>query len=383
MSDRKGLFAALYRNEVEKLLAHRGRMLLVAFLVIVVGGSLLMLHGQASQRHMMAVNLRSAERQVRADRQQLKMATGRAKSAVEQQLTSDEKTLQEMKQQVQPTNEVVQLKQLKAGLKSIPVADRGSTLEQIATTQYMVGHGLTRYNPRTETAFRLDGQVLGGITLLVFALLAVGIGGDRVSQELEGGTWGVLLLHAPARRKIYLAKLSASLSILWGFIVSSALGFFVLGSLFFGIGSPMVPHVVGLHLGFQPGTVPPQLTVLGSKFHILPQWQYDLAALGLAMLALGVLTSIAVGLSMAFGSTIFAFIVGAVLVISGLFAEHAGAWAVIDPTTHLVLMEDWTGALAFQTGIPWLSLGTGLAVVGAWALASVAFGILWSRRLDV
>lgn len=383
MSERQGIFAALYRNEVEKLVAHRGRLLWIALLVIALGGSFLVYHSQASQRHMMAQSLAAAHQQVTHDRQALKQATGPKKSALQRQLKADEQNLQQMKQQNENQNEVQLVRELKANLQQTPKAQRGSGLEQVATAQYLINHGITEYNPSAESGYRLVGQIFGGTALLVFALLTVGIGGDRVSQEIEAGTWGGLLLHAPARTKIYLAKLSASLTVVFGFLIASALVFFLLASLLFGLGSPMVPHVVGLHLTAQPGTVPPQLLVSRQAFHIIPQWLYDLSALGLALVALGVLTAIMVALSMAFRSTIVAFIVGAVMVISGVLVRNVGSLAVIDPVTHIALMKDWTGALAFQLGMKGLTLGIGLLVVGSWAVAAIGFGTLWARRLDV
>ncbi len=383
MSERKGMFAALYRNEVEKLMAHRGRLLWIAFLVIVLGGSFLVYHGQASQRQMMAQNLTMARQQVNHDRQALKHATGINKSALKSQLRADEKNLQQMQQQNGAQNEVQLVKELKANLRQTPKQNRGSALEQVATAQYLIDHGMTEYNPSKQSGYRLVGDIFGGTALLIFALLAVGIGADRISQEVEAGTWGGLLLHAPVRTKIYLAKLCASLTVVFGFVIASAVVFFLLGSLLFGLGSPMVPHVVGIHLTAWPGTVPPQLAVPVQAFHIIPQWLYDLSALGLALVALSVLTAMMVALSMAFRSTIVAFIAGALLVISGVLTRSAGSLAVIDPATHIALIEDWTGALAFQMGMKGLTLGIGLLVVGCWALAAIGFGVLWAKRLDV
>ncbi len=150
-----------------------------------------------------------------------------------------------------------------------------------------------------------------------------------------------------------------------------------------GAGSAIMPHVVGLRLAVTPGSVSPQLRVPVQVFHILPQWSYDLAALGLAMLAMGSLVAIAVALSMLTRSTVFSLIVGAVLVLSMVLAHLAGPSALADPALHLPLIEDWTGTLAMQYDLIGMTLRNGLAVVLAWTLVAMGSSLWMVRRLDV
>lgn len=383
MKERKGIFSALYRNELEKLWAHRGRTLVIVFLVMVLGGTFLIYHAQQASASAVQQSVAFQKAQVIQTRRQLRHATGKTKQMLQSQLQQQEQGIQQMEHQTNVVHVPQQVRSLEDGLKTTPAAFKGQALESLATDRYMVAHGLVTFNPQAENGWRIVGQVFSSAALLLFALLAVGISGDRISSEMEGGTWGILLLHAPRRVHIYLAKLLASVTVMWGFMIATAAGFFAAISAVMGVGSAMVPHVVGLHLTVAPGSVPPQLRVPVQVFHILPQWSYDLAALGLAMLALGSLVAIAVALSMLTRSTVFSLIVGAVLVLSMVLAHLAGRIALIDPALHLPLMEDWTGTLAMQYDLVGLTLRNGLLVVLTWALAAVGFSLWLVRHLDV
>lgn len=383
MKERKGLFWALYQNELEKLWAHRGRTLLIAFLVIVLGGTFLVYRSQQASVSALHQAVAVQKSQIGQLRRQVRNASGPTKRALTSQLHQEQQGLQQMEQQTNVVHVRPQVAAVKAGLKTTPVALRGQMMETLATDQYLASHGITTFNPQAETGWRMVGQVFGSTALLLFALLAVGISGDRISSEMEGGTWGILLLHAPQRLQVYLAKLLASLTVMWGFMTAAAIGFFAAGSAVLGAGSAIMPHVVGLRLAVTPGSVPPQLRVPVQVFHILPQWSYDLAALGLAMLAMGSLVAIAVAVSMLTRSTVFSLIVGAVLVLSMVLAHLAGPSALVDPALHLPLIEDWTGTLAMQYDLIGMTLRNGLAVVLAWTLVAMGSSLWMVRRLDV
>ncbi len=377
------IFSALYRNELEKLWAHRGRTLVIAFLVMVLGGTFLVYHAQQASQSAVRQSIAFQKAQVVQLKNQVRHATGTEKQTLQSQLQQEQQSIYQMEHQTNTVNVKQQIQGLESGLQKTPVAFKGETLESLALDRYMVAHGLSHYNNQTENGFRIVGELFGGTAMLLFALLAVGISGDRISSEMEGGTWGVLLLHAPQRVKVYLAKLVAALTMMWGFMMASAIGFFAAVSVALGVGSAMVPHVVGLRLTVRPGTVPPQLTVPVQPFHILPQWSYDLIALALAMLAIGGLIAIAVALSMLTRSTVFSLIVGAVLVLSMVLAHVAGPMAIVDPALHLPLMGDWTGSLAMQYDMIGMTLRNGVIVLMLWVMAAVSFGVWSARRLDV
>ena len=244
--------------------------------------------------------------------------------------------------------------------------------------QYRIQHGITQYQPTSHGGYRLVGQIFSGLAMILIALVALAISADRVSSEFEAGTWGGLLLHAPRRRPVYLAKLSASLTVIWSFMAASALGFFVVAGLLMGFGSPNNPHVVSLHVSSVG-----QVVIPVQHFHILPQWSYDGLSLGLAMLAIGALVSIFLALSMLTRSTVFSLIVGAVLVLSNVLAHALASLALMDPAIHLPLMSEWTRSLAMQYNMTSLSLKTGLAVLLGWTVVAIGFSLWFTKKLDL
>ncbi len=273
-------------------------------------------------------------------------------------------------------NERLQVQSLQKSLSTIPT-QRGSTLEQLALARYRVSHGIIYYNPAADSGMRLVGLVFGGDTIVLFALIAVVVASDTVSSELHSGTWGILLLHAPKRRQVYLAKWGAALLILWGFMIAATVGIFAFSSVLMGIGSTVAPHVVGTVTTLIPENAGPSLVLPAQQiFHIIPQWSYDLLALVLAMLTLGGFVTLLVSLSVVTRSTVWSLIIGVLVVMSGFFAPLLGPESVLDPAVSFPLISDWTGTLAMQDNVRALTLGTGLAVTIIWAVATLAVG-LW------
>lgn len=383
---RPHLFWALLHNELEKLWAHRGRTLIIALALLVLGGSFLTWHGQQSQQHAIQSYITQMRTQVAQDHKMIAHASSGQKQALESRLQNDQQALKAAESQGinGAVNVRAEIHAYQASLKSTHGSNRGNDMEQLALMQYRIHHGIKTYSPGVENGFHLTGAVFGGLALVLLALVGLILSSDTVSSELEAGTWGVLLLHAPRRRLVYLAKLGASLTTVWSFMVASAIGFFVVGGLLMGFGGAEAPHAVGLRvLAIHQG---PSIQVLPAiqTFHILPQWSYDIMALVLAMLAIGGLVALFIAVSMATRSTVISMIVGAVVTVSGLMAGHlAGSLAIVDPAFHLPLMADWTRTTAMQNGIPSASLATGLIVVLAWSAAAVLFSVWYARKLDV
>lgn len=386
MLEHKTRFSALLRNELEKLWAHRARALVIAFVVVVVGGSLLTYRGfEASQRNL-KLEISSLRQQEAKMRRQASQLSGKSKQALEQNLQAIQNSIANMESQGTATNNRHELSQLKQQLRQEPPSQQGQTLEQMALIRSMLDHGIHSQDPGRTTGFAVVGSVFGSAAMMFFGLIAAGLASDRISSELEGGTWGPLLLHAPRRVQIYWAKLTASVIMVWGFMAASALGFFAMMSALLGFGNPAMPEIIGLHLHspLHPG-MPPYIPV--QTFHVLPQWSYDVAALALAMVSAAALAAIFLLLSMLTRSTVFSLVVSALLVISGvvagIVARAAGWLVVIDPAVHLPLVSDWTGRLAMQYGLRALTLGHGLLVVVVWGAAALVAGVLQARRLDV
>lgn len=377
---------AVFHNELEKLWAHRGRTLVIAFLLMVLGGTFLTYQSYQSQQAQIAGSIRTAHAEVVQWERQVRHATGAEKQQLEASIHGTQSYLRQAKAHGDAINEAQNLADLKVQSKHEPAGvPRGTTLEQLALARAMLAHGIKFDNPNVPTGFGFIGSVFASTAMLLFGLVAAGLASDRVSAELEGGTWGVLLLHAPRRATLYWGKLAASLVMTWLFMLAVAVGFFALISVVVGMGVADTPVLVGVHVKVLQPHAPLAPTV--QVFHTIPQWGYDLLAVGLAMLAVGALVTISLALSLLTRSTVFSLIVSAVLVISTVLAEivarFAGWLAVIDPAVHLPLIGDWTGQLAMQYTLPALSLPVGMAVLLAWAAAALAAGVTLTRRLDL
>ena len=372
---------ALYHNELEKLWVYRARVLIIAFVLILLGGMYVVYNNHQSAQVMQQQVIHMMHAQIIKLRQQIRHSSGHTKTMLQHQLQMQEQGLQHMVLQKQNLNVTSQIKTLKTSLKHTPSASQGSSQEELTKYQFMASHGILSYNPGAESGFRLVGQVFSNPALFVFALLAIGLSADRISSEIEGGTFGNLLLHAPYRMKIYLAKLFASLTLIWGFMAACAVGFFAIGSAFFGIGFAEMPHVVGIRVNILGS--PPQVQVPMQTFHLLSQWSYDLLAVFLSMIAISALVAIALTISLLIRSTLLTLIVGAMLVLSGGLSHIFGSLAIWDPVSQLTLMADWTRKATIQFSIHGFSLQSGLVVVLTWAAVAIIMGLWYVEHLDV
>ncbi len=384
-------FRAVFRNEIEKIWVKRSKALIIALIILIAGVSLVSAHtyhqnyqqaAEAAQNNQQAAT--QMRQQIAQTQRALKSVPRGKKRALQQQLAQQQQALQQIQTGNGGTvNERLQVRSLQNSLSTIPT-QRGPMLEQLALARYRVSHGLISYNPAADSGMRLVGLVFGGDTIVLFALIAVVIASDTVSSELQSGTWGILLLHAPRRRQVYLAKWGAALLILWGFMLAATVGIFAFSSVLMGVGSTLAPHVVGTVTTLIPQNAGPSLVVPAQQiFHIIPQWSYDLLALVLAMLSLGGFVTLLVGLSVTTRSTVGSLIIGVLVLISGFFAALLGPASLLDPAVSFPLISDWTGTLAMQDNVRALTLGTGLAVTIIWAAAALAVGLWRVARTDV
>lgn len=379
LSQNQPLFWALFHNEIEKLWARRGKSLIIALILIVAGATLLAQHNEQQYLTQTQANIGGARQQVAQIRNLLAKAPANQKAQLTQQLQFAESALQ----QDLPQGSKAEIASLASAVKTSAPSQKGTMLEQLALARYRLHHDVVGY-AQANGGFRQPGLIFSGEAILLFALMAVAVASDIFSGELEGGTWGMLLLHAPRRGRVYFAKFSAALSVVWAFMVAAAIGLFGFGGLLMGFGSANAPHAVGVKITafHEPGYT--QVLPAIQAFHLVPQWSYDLMALGLAMLALGGFVSLLIALSILTRSTVLSLVIGVVMVLSGVFVAHLlGSLGVFDPALHFPLIADWTGSLATQNTLPSLSLGMGLAVTLVWALAAIIVGVWTIRRLDV
>ncbi len=382
-------FWAIVQDELQKNWARRGRALIIALVLLVAGTGLFSWHTYHSfensqQNSQQAVA--QTRQQIARTEAEIKTAPPSKRAALKQEVAQDSAMLQQMQTSSggAAVNEPAQIRSLASGLTSIPKDQRGPTLEQLMLARYRVAHGQSVYNPAVDGGWRLVGLVFSGQALILFALLAVVMASDAVSAELQSGTWGILLLHAPRRIQLYLAKWSAALITVWLWVAASAVGLFLLASALMGIGSPWSPHVLGPRLvAVQQGGGVPTVSVAVQNFHLIPQWSFDLLALGLAMLTLGGLVTVLMALSVLTRSTVWSLIIGVLLVISGIFAPILGHYGVYDPALSLPLMAVWTGSLALQDNILSFNMPTALLVTGLWACAALVAGSWRAQYTDV
>ena len=376
------VFFVLYRNELEKLWVRRMRALIIALLVIVVGGTFIAYRNYQASQGQVQNGIAQIKSQIAQERSQLAhMHNGKTKKLLEEELRGNQSALRQMEQNPPNPGTVFvrqQLSSLQSSVKHTPSSQLGTTLQQIAIARYQLAHGITIYHPSDHGGYRIVGQIFGGTTMLLLGLVALGLTGDRMSSEIEGGTVGSLLLHAPWRRFVYLAKLGAALTVTWTFMAVLAVGFFLMATAVMGTGNPMNPHAVGLRLKMAGG----EISVPVQTFHLLPQWSYDLATFGLALLVMGTFVAIFLALSMVTRSTVFSLIVGAVLVISNILGHALGPIAIANPAMFLPLMQVWTGQEAFdyQMVVP---LSAAIIVLLIWTAVALIAGLWTARRLDV
>jgi hypothetical protein len=381
-------FHAVFRNEMEKIWARRGKALLAALIVLIAGAGLFSLHTyQETQNNMQSMrqSVVQMRQQVDKTRRALQAAPAGKRAALRQQITQENLTIQQMEESSNTSvNERSQVRQLTPELSTLPVTQQGITMEQLALARYRISHGQSYYNPASDGGWRLVGLIFAGPAIMLFALLAVLIVSDTVSSELQSGTWGILLLHAPRRMQVYIGKWSAAVVTIWMFMAVTAHGIFAFGSALMGMGSSLAPHVLNPRLvSMQTGggflTVVPSAQV----FHLIPQWSYDLLALGLAMLTLAGLATLLIALSVITRSTFWSLIIGVLVVLSSLFSVGLGHWAVLDPTLSLPLISEWTGAMAMQDNMLTLNVQMGMLVTVFWALAAMIAGLWRVKYTDV
>lgn len=374
---------ALYRNEWTKLWARRGRALVIFFLVIVGAGSFLAYHADQQNQYNYQANLNAMRSQLASQKQALSKAPAAQKPALHQQIQQMTRAIKSMAAQGSSgvTNEKRRIQSTQHALKSAPASSKGLLEEQLAQSRYAVAHGILHYHTLANSGFRFTGQVFSGMGVDLFALVALMLSADVIASETERGTWGILLLHAPIRGRVYVSKVLASITMMTGFMAASACGLWGLGSLLMGAGHADAPEAVGVIMKQFPHLA--MIQPISQVFHIIPQWQYDGLALLLSSMGMGALMLLVIALSAWLRSTVFTLVIGALMVLSVIFVHFLPGIAPYDLAVNFALMADWTGQNAMQYGTPHLTLGLGGAVTMGWALLSTAVGFYATRALDV
>ncbi len=380
-------YRSLVANEWQKLWVKKRWVLVIGLAILVVGGSLL-----ANQTRLAAARATGSEmaflrQAVAQTAQQLHNPdlSHKQRLLLRQNLAQEQQALAQLR--ANPTGEVnvaQDLKSQQALLAHLPPQESPDQVRlAVAQDRYLLAHGIRSYSNFGDSGWQLPGIVLGGAGLLLLGFLVVLAVSDLVTAERQDGTLPVLFLNAANRRGILAAKMTVAVAVTWGALLTAVAGWWVMGGLVMGFGSPWMPQAVNVvYAPYAPagGT----LAVASRHWMLLPQYAYDAWGLALAALALGAWASLVTAFSTLFRSAGLTTVLASLVLLSGLFASllHGHPAIVADPTVSLSLLADWTGATALSTGVTQLTLWAGIAVWLGWLLVAWGFSLWRFERLE-
>lgn len=369
ITELKAPLGAVVKNEWVKLWARKRWVLVLGVLAMVVVGTLFSYN---SMTQLAQANVAEASA-LQSSISQMKAQTAQATGKVRQQ---DQLQLVQMEQQLaqQTANKLAVAANLasnRASLKQEQGASRAYTQVAIQTDQFELHHGIRTVPTRTDGGWLLPGIVFGGAGVIALGFLVLLVAVDNVAGERQGATVPLMFLHAGNRVQSFMGKAITVVLTTWGMVVAAAVGFFVLGGLMMGFGSPAVPEVVGAQYGGSPQA----FGYVSAHVVILSQLGFDVWAVVLACLSLAVWGVLLVGVSTFLSSSGLATGIGAAVILSAEFlAQLHSPLLLADPALHLSLMESWDGTLATQLQMGSATLTTGALVLAGWAALALGIG---------
>lgn len=360
---------AVVKNEWVKLWARKRWVLILGLAAMVVVGTLF----AANTASQVAQSTQAQAGALALNIGQLKAQMAQARGKARQQ---DQIQLVQMQQQLtqldsQGVTVRANLASNRSALAQLTGVSRYPIEIAIQADRYDLAHGITTMSSRTDGGWMLPGIVLGGAGVIALGFLVLLVVVDNVAGERQGATIPLMFLHAGNRVQTFMGKTVAVVLATWGLVVGAALGFFVLGGLMMGFGSPVEPEVVGAQYG---GAVT-NFTYVSSHVTILSQAGFDVWAVVLACLSLGVWAVLLVGVSTFLSSSGLATGIGAAVILSAQFLAQLHSPLLLgDPALHLSLMESWDGSLANQLQMGSATLTTGALVLAGWAIAALGVG---------
>ncbi len=373
----KAPLGAVVKNEWVKLWARKRWVLVLGVLAMVVVGTLFAYNSMAQLAQSNQAEASALQSSISQAKAQAAQATGKARQQAQLQLVQMQQQLTQLTAQKVPVT--ANLASNRAGLKQEQGASRYFTEVAIQTDQFELHHGIRTVPTRSDGGWLLPGIVLGGPGVVVLGFLVLLVAVDNVAGERQGATVPLLFLHAGNRVQSFMGKAITVVLATWGMVVAAAAGFFILGGLVMGFGSPAVPEVVGA----QYGGSPQGFGYVSAHVVILSQLGFDVWAVVLAGLSLGVWAVLLVGVSTFLSSSGLATGIGAAIILSVEFlAQLHSPLLLADPALHLSLMESWDGTLATQLQLGSATLTTGALVLAGWAALALGIGSWKFSRLE-
>ncbi len=360
---------AVVKNEWVKLWARKRWVLVLGLAAMVVVGTLFAANTASQLAQSTQAEAGALAQNVGQLKAQMAQATGKARQQDEIQLVQMQQQLNQLDSQ--GVSVQANLASNRSALAQLHGTSRYPIEVAIQTDQYDVAHNIRTMSSRTDGGWLLPGIVLGGAGVIALGFLVLLVAVDNVAGERQGATIPLMFLHAGNRVQTFMGKAVAVVLTTWGLVVGAAIGFFVLGGLMMGFGSPAVPEVVGAQYG---GAVQ-NFTYASSHVTILSQFGFDWWAVVLACLSLAVWAVLLVGVSTFLSSSGLATGIGAAVILSAQFLAQLHSPLLLgDPALHLSLMESWDGTLANQLQMGSATLTTGALVLAGWAAVALGVG---------
>ncbi len=246
----KAPLGAVVKNEWVKLWARKRWVLVLGVLAMVVVGTLFAYNSMAQLAQSNQAEASALQSSISQAKAQAAQATGKARQQAQLQLVQMQQQLTQLTAQKVPVT--ANLASNRAGLKQEQGASRYFTEVAIQTDQFELHHGIRTVPTRSDGGWLLPGIVLGGPGVVVLGFLVLLVAVDNVAGERQGATVPLLFLHAGNRVQSFMGKAVTVVLATWGMVVAAAAGFFILGGLVMGFGSPAVPEVVGAQYGGSP-----------------------------------------------------------------------------------------------------------------------------------
>lgn len=311
------------------------------------------------------------------------LAHGDWKSVIREEIAETKASIEDLEQEIKNS-------------KSSPTAEMKHALSEqqqhLKTLEYTLDNNIRPLPANTQTTFNEMKDLIKFTSRIFLPMLVVILIADLVSGETTSGTIKLLLVRPVSRTKILLGKWLVGLAATALLTLIFYALMFGANSAFHGIAGMDEPTTVNVYHTFEmqeaenPGEQPYPVAIPHyDKATIIPMWQYILSGVGLTILAMMAIATITFFCSTFFKSSMVSTGVAFALIIVGQMIQgitSKGKYIFWLFSLHSDLLSNWSGELSHDLGIN-MSLGLGLATLGAWTLIAIIFSLLHFTRRDV